>query len=313
MIYYDVSNLPDALLDLERSAEKIAAELYWITWAGTENWYYSNWHDYLTFDGKSWSPVTISRGEVERGTKLQSHKVTIKSITAVEPFDRFLKYEVPVPVALKILRYFPGSEEDSAWCIFNGYITSPSVKGREIICSCVDKTYLLERDLMRIVFGPCCNWRLGDTRCGLTLSDYTEPNQTVAGVNGTVLTFNLLNGPDGGPADDGYYSNGFLTYNNRQYTIVEHVQLGAGGTLTLLFVSADVVIGISVSLTGGCDLKITTCFEKFNNLANFNGFPFIPIQSPGTEIPVADIADKDISSMQDVIENYENEGRLVKL
>lgn len=313
MIHYDVSNLPAALLALERDAEKVVAELYWVTWAGAEHWRYTNWHDYLTFDAASWKPTTISRGTVERGIRLQSHRVTIKSLTSVEPFDRFLKYEVPVPVALKILRYFPNGREDSAWCIFNGYITSPRVEGRAIECGCVDKTYLLERDLMRMVYGPCCNWRLGDERCGINLDDYTEPNQTVAAVTGTALTFNVLNGPDGNPAEDDYYTNGFLTYANRRYTIVKHAQAGNGGELTLLFVSADIVTGISVSLTVGCDLKITTCYNKFNNLSKFSGFPFIPLENPGTEIPIADLTDEDIVPTQDVIENYENEGQLIKL
>lgn len=313
MIYYDISNIPAALLNLERAETKVVAELYWITWAGTEDWYYCNWHDYLNFDGKTWEPRVLSRSEIERGTGLMSHKVTIESVIDIPPFERFVLYDVPVTVRIRILRYFPNSGVDHAWAIFNGYITSPEVIGRGVKCLCVDKTFLLERDVIRIVFQPCCNWRLGDPLCGINLNAYTEPGQTVQNITGNVLTFNALNGPDGNPATNGYYTNGWLVINSKRYTIVDHTQAGAGGTITLLFLSNDIVLGASVSLTAGCDGKIGTCHEKFNNLDEYEGFPFIPLKNPATEIELASTTDADLNPTQDVMEDFENEGELVKL
>lgn len=38
--------------------------------------------------------------------------------------------------------------------------------------------------------------------------------------------------------------------------------------------------GMSVTLTAGCDHSTTTCYSRFDNLANYGGFPFIPTKNP---------------------------------
>lgn len=312
-IYYDISDLPADLLALEQASSKLAAELYRITWGSEGVWRYTNWHADIVFDGSSWSSGVIGRGAIERGISLVSNKVIVKSTITTPPFDKFMKYDVPVHVQVEILRYFPLGGLDKAWCLFKGYITSPAVSEREVSCLCLDKTFLLERDLMRLVFQPCCNWRVGDVICQIDLSLYTALVQTISGVSGTVLTLNDLDGPDGNPAEDGYYTNGFLTCNGKRYTIVDHSQVGAGGTVTLLFVSADIILGAAVDLTAGCDLKVDTCYSKFNNLDKFSGFPFVPIKNPTSEIAIEDTADDRLTGSQGVIENFNNEGSLIKL
>jgi uncharacterized phage protein (TIGR02218 family) len=313
-VFYDISDLPVDLLALEQAESKLAAELYKITWGDEGEWHYTNWHAALTFDGKIWSPCVISRGDVERGIKLVSNKVTIKAMISTSPFDRLAtEYDVPVHVRLEILRYFPLEALDKAWCLFRGYITSPAVNSREVTCLCVDKTFLLERDLMRMVFQPCCNWRLGDPICSVDLSLYTASDQTIAGIDGTVISFVDLDGPDGNPAEDEYYTNGFMTCDGKKYTIVDHSQDGAGGTVTVLFTSSSMVIGKLVDLTAGCDLKVDTCFNKFGNLDKFLGFPFVPIKSPSSEIEIEDATDSRLVSSQGVVENLTNEGELIKL
>jgi uncharacterized phage protein (TIGR02218 family) len=237
----------------------------------------------------------------------------LRSVVDLSPFDRFLDYDVPVPVKIRVLRYFPNSRLDEAWAVYNGYVVTPEINAHDIVCACTDKTHVLERDVIRMLFQPCCNWRVGDLLCGVDLSVYTALNQTVADIDKTLLTFNDLNGPDGNPASLEYYLNGWMTFNQRRYTIVDHAQAGAGGTITLLFVPDGLVIGASVDLTAGCDLKIGTCYEKFNNLDRFSGFPFIPTVNPGKEISMESITDEDVSPTQDLNVGADTSGNLIKL
>ena len=39
-------------------------------------------------------------------------------------------------------------------------------------------------------------------------------------------------------------------------------------------------VGQTIVVQAGCDHLPTTCKNKFNNLANFNGFPFVPLEDP---------------------------------
>ena len=47
-----------------------------------------------------------------------------------------------------------------------------------------------------------------------------------------------------------------------------------------LLYPVPIAVGISVTLTAGCDHSTTTCAARFDNLANYGGFPFIPSKNP---------------------------------
>jgi hypothetical protein len=44
----------------------------------------------------------------------------------------------------------------------------------------------------------------------------------------------------------------------------------------------SLVNGTSITLYPGCQHTVTDCTNRFNNLANYGGFPFIPIDNPFT-------------------------------
>ncbi|MGH7247352.1 MAG: phage BR0599 family protein, partial [Pseudomonadota bacterium] len=51
----------------------------------------------------------------------------------------------------------------------------------------------------------------------------------------------------------------------------------AGASMTLLYPLESVpATGDGFTVYFGCDHTMATCQSKFNNLANFRGFPFVP-------------------------------------
>jgi uncharacterized phage protein (TIGR02218 family) len=55
----------------------------------------------------------------------------------------------------------------------------------------------------------------------------------------------------------------------------------AGGVVTLTLLQAPVrpiAEGDTFSIRAGCDKRLSTCRQKFENAANFRGFPHIPGQ-----------------------------------
>jgi uncharacterized phage protein (TIGR02218 family) len=47
-----------------------------------------------------------------------------------------------------------------------------------------------------------------------------------------------------------------------------------------LLYPVQIAAGTSVTLTAGCDHSTATCASRFDNLANYGGFPFIPAKNP---------------------------------
>lgn len=59
-----------------------------------------------------------------------------------------------------------------------------------------------------------------------------------------------------------------------------HMIVGESTAGVELLYPVPLAVGISVTLTAGCDHSTSTCHARFNNLANYGGFPFIPTKNP---------------------------------
>lgn len=129
------------------------------------------------------------------------------------------------------------------------------------------------------LFENTCDADLGDARCMVDLSNAAFNAQ---GTLTTVLdtqTF-LVEGVDTFP--DGWFDRGLLTWtsgDNLDRVIEVDSQFSAlsGSQLRIwLPMPAPIKQGDTFSLVTGCDKLFPTCQLKFNNTANFRGFPHIP-------------------------------------
>lgn len=80
---------------------------------------------------------------------------------------------------------------------------------------------------------------------------------------------------------DGFYANGKLTYEVtpgvfERRGIREHV----GQTITLTHPIAELSADSIVTVVPGCDRTRDTCDNRFDNVPNYGGFPFIPERNP---------------------------------
>ncbi len=132
---------------------------------------------------------------------------------------------------------------------------------------------------------PVCRATLGDSKCTVNLAPFTF-NLLVSSVTGnrTIVT-NVIALPDG------YFKNGkleFLTGENAGTKIKIADWVDATNTLTLFLPTFyDIAPGDSIRCIAGCDKRLATCRDKFNNVLNFRGEPSIPGQDVWTSgVPV---------------------------
>jgi phage conserved hypothetical protein BR0599 len=129
---------------------------------------------------------------------------------------------------------------------------------------------LLDLQMPRNVYSPSCQHVLYDSGCGLVKSAFGTAGTVGVGTTGSVINWSGA-------------SNKF-----HQGTIAFSSGINAGVTANI----KSAVAGVSLRLTypllnapatsdaftayWGCDHTQSTCTYKFNNLANFRGFPYIP-------------------------------------
>jgi uncharacterized phage protein (TIGR02218 family) len=157
---------------------------------------------------------------------------------------------------------------------YSGQITELGKTGRSTAEGTAESyLFKLNQQMPRMLMQPACRWILGDAGCTLDLSGYTQ--QGVVSAQSTSLQII----PQIALAQaDGYFSQGVITMTSGQnMNLSMSVKQYKGGVILLtkpfLF---PVQAGDKFQVVAGCDHTYATCQQKFSNLANFGGMPWIP-------------------------------------
>ncbi len=124
-----------------------------------------------------------------------------------------------------------------------------------------------------------CDADLGDSRCGVDLS---APAFRGTGTVTAALDRRRLSASGLAGFADGWFARGRLTWltgeNAGRAAEVGAHWLRADSAELELWLSAgrDIAAGDTFSISAGCDKLFATCRAKFDNAANFRGFPHMP-------------------------------------
>ncbi len=135
---------------------------------------------------------------------------------------------------------------------------------------------LLSQQLPRELYQPACLNTLFDQGCTLSSSSFSV-SETVTSATVSVINATMAQATD-------YFTLGtvkFTSGNNSGFkrTIKAYT---TGGSITLLVPLPFVPLaGDTFTAVPGCDKKQSTCTNKFSNLVNFRGQPFIPAPETG--------------------------------
>lgn len=128
------------------------------------------------------------------------------------------------------------------------------------------------------LYGPECRADLGDARCGVAIAGagFTRPGEVSAVTDRRVFTA-TVDTPD---ATEGYYSGGVLIWSSGPNSgVVSEVKLWTLASQRVeLFTPPpfDFDEGHEFEIRPGCDKRLATCRNRFDNVINFRGEPFIP-------------------------------------
>ena len=85
-----------------------------------------------------------------------------------------------------------------------------------------------------------------------------------------------------------YFGDGYITFTSGDNAGLKPIEIkthAADGTLTLHApMPYAVQVGDAYSLVPGCRKRLEDCRDKWNNVANFGGFSFVPTQSTYTKV-----------------------------
>lgn len=159
--------------------------------------------------------------------------------------------------------------------VFTGNIAQVEVTAVEITLSVKSELERLNMQLPRFTFTAPCRHTLFDPRCAILAATFTtsgvviEANSTAS----VLLTDGSAN------SSTNYYNLGIVEMlDGPNAGLIRTIRSwdGANARLTIPLPVAPAP-GNTVALRPGCDKRLVTCEEKFNNRDNFGGTPFIPV------------------------------------
>ena len=232
----------------------------------------------------TWEPAAVAHGDVVQTSEIERGRLEL-TWPLSHPFARrFLAPMGNTPVTLTIFR---GHEQVLGETVahWKGRVVGAEVEGQRILLQAESVFSTLRRAGVRAKYQRLCRHAHYGRGCGLDIALHWQAG-TVSDSTGPIVSI-----AEAGAEPDGWFRGGVLRFGTALGFITDH----AGALVALsrpmpalaaaladpeLDPETGAPLPVLVDLAPGCDLRAATCAAKFDNLANFGGFPEIPGRNP---------------------------------
>ncbi|AMX19777.1 hypothetical protein IEC338SC_2651 [Acinetobacter pittii] len=271
-----------ALLDADQF---IMADLYTITTIQGIEYLYTSYDFNLTVNGKTFrsdGPIISREGiSLSLGIEVDNLSITIETNESTKfgdvPIAQAFHNGVLDGARFKLERIFmdintPTDTSAGTIVLFDGRIVEPELNRYEINSSVVSDVDGLKLQMPRNLYTPGCLNTLFDNACGLLSSEFAV--NTIIGANSAPNRIQCnLSQPQG------WFTQGVVEFlEGDNVGIKRTVRLHEAGALLLTLPLLDMPeVGEAIRVYPGCDKRLETCINRFNNRPRFRGAPFVPI------------------------------------
>lgn len=224
-----------------------------------------------TLGGNVYTPAPVMRGNVEIGIVID----TLQTVDFMLPLKNTLAkaYQgtvLPDYLTVRVYRGHVGETEfQTEWY---GEATGYQISQGKFV---IKTQSVLQAKILGVAATVyvqyACNNRVYDDRCKLLKASFTQPTEVTL-VDNTKIT-----------VEDQGYSNNELelgTMLNERTGEERTIKSNVNNLIQVTYPFLDLIVGDSVKLILGCDNRMQTCIDRFDNVANFTGFRYLPLTNP---------------------------------
>ncbi|MBQ7552135.1 MAG: phage BR0599 family protein [Rickettsiales bacterium] len=158
--------------------------------------------------------------------------------------------------------------------IFNGFVSQINLESNIITITALPNLSKLNSSFCQL-YSPLCRECIGSKKCGVDINKYK-----VDGVITNIIADNCFQGNHQANKSTliGYYRYGIVKFTSGKLKgISMQIKDEIDGSVYLLQNTKMLSVGDCYEIYAGCDKTLTTCKEKFNNVINFRGEPYINV------------------------------------
>lgn len=230
----------------------------------------------ITHNSRTYSPVMVERGSVKVTEDSFKNNVTLTFHRSDRLASSLLLYSPDSPVTLTIYR---GHYGDNDYVVYwKGRVAGVEAEGNSLTIECESIFTSMRHPGLRAHYEYTCRHTLYSGRCGAQASSFDSLLSISNIVNQTTLDIS-----GAASLGSGWLTGGMIKLIDTYRFITSH----SGDRITISRPFHSMKVGDQVLLYAGCDHTKETCKNKFNNIENFGGFPWVPTANPMTGSPIA--------------------------
>ena len=248
---------------------------------GVNQWYFNSGLRDILFQGQIYTPVPIQRSAINQSKELNRANILLTVTCDFPVIESFIKFPPTQIMTLEIFRRHREDIDNEFATIWNGRVMQVEWKKQRAEITCESAFTSIRRPGIHRHYQATCAHVLYGNQCRANQLSFKDTD-TVSGISGNNLTIIIA-----GTRANGYCAGGFLDVTllsgiNEKRMIKSHT----GTTVSLMAPIDDLSVGQSVDIFAGCKYNLDDRENKFSNLDNYGGFPFLPPFTPfgGTTI-----------------------------
>lgn len=230
----------------------------------------------VVINNVTYIPMQLSREAITLTNDIRRSQLKINAPTNFEVAELFRASIPATPITVTIKKkHRNDAEVITEWI---GRIITAEWVHSGVTLICESYYTAIQGKANTRYYGYQCPHMLYGSRCGVNRILY-EVYATVSAVSGTVIT-----SPTFGTKPSGYFTGGYLMFADTSSGLIHmrYISAHSGNNVTLSNQIPQLTTGKVVRVYPGCNHTLAHCKDKFNNLLNFGGFPWIPGRNPFT-------------------------------
>ena len=154
--------------------------------------------------------------------------------------------------------------------MFKGRVATVDQIGRTMAkVSVASDAVFLDINMPRRLWSPQCTHVLYDSGCTLAKGTYSAVGAAAAGSTASVIQW--------ASATSAYQQGTIVWTSGANNGARRTIKSATTGSFALAYpLTSAPATGDTFTVSQGCDHSMSTCKNKFNNLANFRGYPYVP-------------------------------------
>lgn len=247
-------------------------ELYEFQYGPTTYRYTSADEDIVIAGLGTYLSVPCGRQKIEINQDSGRTPITFQITRKAEITDVFLSSPPTTVIEFTIKRLHYGDAELVVYWF--GRVVNVKYHEDLVEFRCESIQTSMKRPALRRFYQLNCPHVLYGTDCAVAQNLY-QTNTIAETVVGTTVISSIF-----AQKPDGYYLGGFVAISAAPTSEYRFIIGHYGNTIILNLPSPKLYSGVPLAVSPGCDHTLQTCKNKFNNLANYGGFPYIPNKNP---------------------------------